>query len=216
MAEQVGYANPYRLQHLLGRARWDEEQVCAEVRDYVVEHLDDGAGILAVDETSFLKRGEESVGVGRQYCGLTGQIENCQVGVFLAYISSKGQSLIDRRLYLPKTWTRVRQRRKKANIPSKVRFATKTGLAKEMLHSAIKAGIQPAWFVADEVYSRDASKERWLEQTVRQPYVLTVNKRQPTPINFKTHYAQDLADTVPAEAWQRLSSGAGTFVRAVL
>ena len=72
MAEQVGYANSYRLQHLLGRARWDEEQVCAEVRDYVVEHLDDGAGILAVDETSFLKRGEESVGVGRQYCGLTG------------------------------------------------------------------------------------------------------------------------------------------------
>jgi len=69
---------------LLGRGLWDEEQRCAEVRDYVVEHLDDGAGILAVDETSFLKRGEESVGVGRQYCGLTGQIENCQVGVFLA------------------------------------------------------------------------------------------------------------------------------------
>ncbi len=157
MAEQVGYANPYRLQHLLGRARWDEEQVCAEVRDYVVEHLDDGAGILAIDETSFLKRGEESVGVGRQYCGLTGQIENCQVGVFLAYISSKGQSLLDRRLYLPKSWTTVSKRRKKAHIPSKVRFATKTGLAKGMLQSAIKAGIRPAWFVADEVYSWDAS-----------------------------------------------------------
>ncbi|RUS94416.1 hypothetical protein DSM107010_71880 [Chroococcidiopsis cubana SAG 39.79] len=68
--------------------------MCAEVRDYVVEHLNDGAGILAIDETSFLKKGEESVGVGRQYCGLTGQVENCQVGVFLAYISSKGQSLI--------------------------------------------------------------------------------------------------------------------------
>ena len=157
MAEQVGDANPYRLQHLLGRAIWDEEQVCAEVRDYVVEHLDDGAGILAVDETSFLKRGEESVGVGRQYCGLTGQIENCQVGVFLAYISSKGQSLLDRRLYLPKSWTTVSKRRKKAHIPRKVRFATKTGVAKGMLQSAIKAGIHPAWFVADEVYSRDAS-----------------------------------------------------------
>ncbi len=93
MAEQVGYTNPYRLQHLLGRARWDEEQICAEVRDYVVEHLDDGTGILAVDETSFLKRGEESVGVGRQYCGLTGQIENCQVGVFLAYKALKGTEL---------------------------------------------------------------------------------------------------------------------------
>ncbi len=113
--------------------------MCAEVRDYVVEHLDDGAGILAIDETSFLKRGEESVGVGRQYCGLTGQIENCQVGVFLAYISSKGQSLIDRRLYLPKSWTQDRQRCKKAHIPSKVRFATKTGLAKGMLQSAISS-----------------------------------------------------------------------------
>jgi SRSO17 transposase len=108
MAQQVGYANPYRLQHLLGRAIWDEEQVCAEVRDYVVEHLNDRTGILAIDETSFLKKGEESVGVGRQYCGLTGQIDNCQVGVFLAYISSKGQSLIDRRLYLPKSWTTIR------------------------------------------------------------------------------------------------------------
>ena len=95
-----------------GERSGDEEEVCAEVRDDVVEHLNDGAGILAIDETSFLKKGQESVGVGRQYCGLTGQIENCQVGVFLAYISSKGQSLIDRRLYLPKSWTTVRQRRK--------------------------------------------------------------------------------------------------------
>ena len=79
-----------------------------------------------------------------------------------------------------------------------------------MLQSAINAGILPAWFVADEVYSRDASFWRWLEQTVRQPYVLTVNKRQPTPINFKTHYAEDLARTVPPEGWQRLSTGAGT------
>ena len=73
MSEQVGYANPYRFQHLLARARWDEESVRTEIRDYVVENLNDGAGILAVDETSFLKRGEESVGVGRQHCGLTGQ-----------------------------------------------------------------------------------------------------------------------------------------------
>jgi len=184
--------------------------VCAEVRDYVVEHLNDGAGILAIDETSFLKKGEESVGVGRQYCGLTGQIENCQVGVFLAYISSKGQSLIDRRLYLPSSWTTVRQRRKKANIPSKVRFATKTGLAKRMLYSAINAGCIPAWFVADEVYSRDAAFWRWLEQEVKQPYVLTVNKRQPTPINFQTCYAEDLARAVNPHDWHQLSAGAGT------
>lgn len=70
--------------------------------------------------------------------------------------------------------------------------------------------MRPAWFVADEVYSRDAGFWRWLEQTARQPYVLTVNKRQPTPINFKTHYAEDLALTIKPEDWHRLSSGAGT------
>jgi SRSO17 transposase len=79
-----------------------------------------------------------------------------------------------------------------------------------MLQSAFKAGMRPAWFVADEVYSRDAAFWRWLEQTARQPYVLTVNKRQPTPINFKTHYAEDLALTIKSGDWHRLSSGAGT------
>lgn len=210
MSEQVGYDNPYRFQHLLGRGKWESEQVCAQVKDYLVEHLDDGAGILAIDETSFLKKGEESVGVGRQYCGLTGQIENCQVAVFLAYISSKGQSLIDRRLYLPKSWSGNPKKRRKAGISSKVRFATKTGLAKQMLQSVFKSGLCPAWFVADEVYSRDASFWRWLEQTAQQPYVLTVNKRQPTPINFQIHYAEALAQSVKAEDWHRLSSGAGT------
>ena len=210
MSEQVGYANPYRFQHLLGRAQWDAEQVCVELRDYVVEHLDDAAGIVAIDETSFIKRGEESVGVGRQYCGLTGQIENCQVGVFLAYISSKGHSLLDRRLYLPKSWSAVPHRRKRAKVPSKVRFATKTGLAKRMLQSIFQSGMRPAWFVADEVYSRDAGFWRWLEQTAKQPYILTVNKKQPTPINFQTCYAEDLAQAVNPEAWHRLSTGAGT------
>lgn len=70
------------------RARWEAKPVCTKLRDYAVENLDDGGAILAVDETSFIKKGQESVGVQRQYCGLTGQIENCQVGVFLAYVSA--------------------------------------------------------------------------------------------------------------------------------
>lgn len=99
LAEAAGHLNPYPFQNLLGRAVWEAEAVCQEVRAYTVEHLHDGAGIFAVDETGFLKKGNQSVGVQNQYFGLTGQIENCQVGVFLAYISSKGHSLIDRRLY---------------------------------------------------------------------------------------------------------------------
>lgn len=127
MSEQVGHKNPYRFQHLLGRGKWESEKVCAQVRDYLVEHQGDEAAILAIDETSFLKKGEESVGVGRQYCGLTGQIENCQVGVFLAYISSKGQSLIDRRLYLPKSWSGNPKRRKKAGISKGGQVRDKNG-----------------------------------------------------------------------------------------
>ena len=210
MAEQVGYANPYRFQHLLGRAQWDAESMCSEVRDYVVESLDDGAAIIAIDETCFIKKGEESVGVQRQYCSLSGQIENCQVGVFMAYVSSKGHSLIDRRLYLPKSWRGDSQRRKKAKVPLRQKFATKGQLAKQMLQSLYQAGIRPAWFVADEVYSSNSSFWRWLEQTAKQPYVLTVSKQQPTPINFQTHYAEGLAQSLRCEDWQRLSSGAGT------
>ena len=148
--------------------------------------------------------------VARQYCSLTGQIENCQVGVFLAYLSSRGQSLIDRRLYLPKSWSSSPKKRKKAKISRKIKFATKTGLAKKMLQSAVKEGLRPAWFVADEVYSRDASFWRWLEQTLIQPYVLTVSKRQSTIIDFQVRYAEELLETIKPEDWQQLSCGAGT------
>ena len=148
--------------------------------------------------------------VARQYCGLTGQIENCQVAVFMAYLSSRGQALIDRRLYLPKSWSSSPKKRKKAKITQKTKFATKTGLAKKMLQSTFKEELRPAWFVADEVYSRDASFWRWLEQTLTQPYVLTVNKRQPTIINFQVCYAEELLETIKLGDWQQFSCGAGT------
>ena len=210
MAEEAGHLNPYRIQNLLGRAVWDCEAVCREVRSYAVEHLNDGAAILAVDETCFPKKGDQSVGVQRQYCGLSGQIENCQVGVFLAYVSSKGHTLIDRRLYLPKSWSSNTPRRKKAKVPKQVKFASKIQLTKQILQSVFKAGIRPAWFVADEVYSSNASFWRWLEQSAQQPYVLTVSKQQPTPINFQTHRASDLLEHIQPQDWQRFSCGKGT------
>lgn len=101
LAEQAGLSRPYRLQSLLGRSRWDADAVCRAVRGYALEALGGGDGVLVVDETGFVKKGEHSVGVGRQYSGTAGRIENCQVGVFLAYAGPWGQALIDRRLYLP-------------------------------------------------------------------------------------------------------------------
>ena len=102
LAEQA--ATPYGVQHLLSTYVWDADLVRDDLRDYVVEHLGDVHGVLVVDETGFLKKGNKSVGVQRQYSGTAGRIENCQIGVFLTYASAQGRTLMDRELYLPRVW----------------------------------------------------------------------------------------------------------------
>lgn len=92
------------MQRLLNRAGWDADAVRDDLRDYAAEHLGGDDGVLIVDETGFLKKGVKSAGVQRQYFGTAGRIENCQLGVFLTYASSKGRALIDRELYLPRSW----------------------------------------------------------------------------------------------------------------
>jgi SRSO17 transposase len=104
LAEQAGDATPYALQHLLDRAKWDADAVCADLQAYVRTHLADPRGVLVIDETSFLKKGSHSVGVGIQYSGITGKVENCQVGVFLVYVGPCGQTFYDRALYVPRDW----------------------------------------------------------------------------------------------------------------
>lgn len=210
VAEQVGDANPYRVQHLLGRAQWDETQLCQEVRQYGVESLGELEDIFAVDETGFLKQGDQSVGVQVQYYGTTGHLENCQVGVFLAYVTGKGHSLIDRRLYLPKSWADSPEKRSKVGVPETIKFATKAQLAQQMLQSAWDAGIRCAWVVADEVYGNDGGFWWWLEKTGQQPYVLTVNKKQFVVIGWQSTRAEALCQSLLPEQWQRLSCGQGS------
>lgn len=116
-AEAAGDKGPWRQQAVLGRASWDADALCDVARDYALESLAEPDGTLVIDETGFLKQGKASCGVGRQYTGSTGKVTNCQIGVFAAYVSSKGQALIDRRLYLPKDWTRHPDRLSKARVP---------------------------------------------------------------------------------------------------
>lgn len=210
MAEQAGHANPYRLQHLLGRACWDADALCQTVRAYVHEHLQDPGGILAVDETAFLKQGEHSVGVQVQYCGTTGHMENCQVGVFLSYISARGHSLVDRRLYLPDSWSKDQTRRHKAGVPEAVEFATKPHLARAMLENAFNSGIRPAWVVADEVYGSDGKFWWWLETEHQQAYVLSVSVKHSVCIGYQQYRAAAVAQSVASEDWCRLSCGDGS------
>lgn len=210
MAEQVGHQSPYQFQHLLGRAQWDADEVNSEVRQYLTEGLGREDSILAVDESGVIKQGMHSVGVQVQHCSLTGRLENCQVGVFLAYITAHGHSLIDRRLYLPQSWCNDSDKRAKAGVPKSFKFATKPQLAKHMLESAFKAGIRPAWVVADEVYGNDGKFWWGLEQHYQQPYLLTVASSHSVVIGYQEHRVKALAQALPNEQWQRLSCGTGS------
>ena len=167
LAEQAGGATPYGVQHLLSTYVWDADLVRDDLRDYVVEHLGDVHGVLVVDETGFLKKGNKSVGVQRQYSGTAGRIENCQIGVFLTYASAQGRTLLDRELYLPRVWADDLERRREAGVPEKVAFRTKPQLARRMLERALESGVPFGWVTGDEVYGNDRNLR--LERRRRSP-----------------------------------------------
>ena len=125
LAEYAGDATPDGVQRLLAVYHWDADQVRDDLQGYVVEHLGDPGGVLVVDETGFLKQGRKSVGVKRQYSGTAGKVENCQIGVFLAYGSRRGAAFLDRELYLPQEWAEDVERRREAGVPEGVVFHTK-------------------------------------------------------------------------------------------
>src|SRR5919201_526857 len=141
LAEAAGDATPDGMQRLLNRAAWDADGVRDDVRAYVAGHLGESDGVLVADETGFLKKGTRSAGVQRQYSGTAGRTENCQIGTFLCYASSKGRALIDRELYVPVSWTTDRVRCRAAAIPDVVEFTTKPEQARMMLERAIAAGV---------------------------------------------------------------------------
>ena len=149
-----GDATPDGVQRLLYNYRWDADLVRDDLRDYVVEHLGGADGVLVVDETGFLKKGTSPPG----YSGTAGRIENCQVGVFLAYAGAKGRALLDRELYLPRVWADDRERRREAGVPENVLFRTKPRLAQLMLDRALESGVPFAWFTGEEVYGSDRSR----------------------------------------------------------
>ena len=172
---------PMRLQHLLSRSVWDEGGVGQDLRSYVVDHLGDPKAILVVDETGDLKKGTSSVGVQRQYTGTAGRIENAQVAVHLVYAAPTGHTIIDRALYLPKSWTDDADRCARAGIPDDIEFATKPALAIAMITKALDAGVPASWVTGDEVYGADPDLRRHLQD--RQiGYVLAIaaNRRVTT------------------------------------
>ena len=209
LAEHLGEATPDGVQHLLARADWDADAVRDDLRVYVRHHLGDTDGVLVVDETGFLKKGTKSCGVARQYSGTAGRIENSQVGVFLAYAGKKGSALIDRALYLPKEWTDDPPRCRAAGVPEGVAFATKIVLARRMIERAVAAGLPAKWVTADAVYGSDYQFRIALESQGL-GYVLAVRTDFAVTVGFRQPRAKALLAEVPADAWQRLSCGAGS------
>jgi len=213
MAEQAGLERPYRMQSLLGRGLWSADALRDIVRDYVFEALGDADGVLVVDETGFVKKGEHSAGVARQYSGAAGRIENSQIGVFLAYASRFGQALIDRKLYLPEAWTQDAKRRAKAHIPEEVGFATKIEIARDLIASALDAGARCRFVLADALYGGDSQLRRMLEAR-RQPYVLAVRSNQTLRMIAKQGFVQtdpkEIAQGLPPSAWKTLAAGEGS------
>jgi SRSO17 transposase len=181
-AEAAGDPGPWRQQAVLGRSRWDTDALRNLVRDYALEALAAPDAVLVVDETGFLKQGTSSCGVQRQYTGSAGKITNCQIGVFAAYVSERGHAFIDRRLYLPRSWTDQPDRLRAAHVPEDVRFATKPAIAVAMIERALETGVAFAWVAADSIYgvamcsgspartrSAPGARRRWPARRKRSP-----------------------------------------------
>ncbi|HVU67160.1 MAG TPA: IS701 family transposase [Ktedonobacteraceae bacterium] len=214
MAEQAREATPYGMQRLLAEAVWDENGVRDEVRRLVVETLGRDQVVLAIDETSFLKRGQHSAGVARQYCGTTGRVENCQVGVFLSWITPRGHTLIDRELYLPTSWTDDPARCRTVGIPADLPFRTKPELAIQMLIRVREAGLHPSWVVADCVYGANPTLRQWLEEQ-GQAYVGMVACTEPILLTLPDGTLRrievgELPALLPEQlSWTRLATSTG-------
>jgi SRSO17 transposase len=171
-SEPIAYAAERErkpVQHFVGAGKWDDEAVTAELRRDVAEEIGDPDGVLVVDGSGFPKKGTESCGVARQWCGRLGKLDNCQVGVFVAYASVKGHAPLDRRLFLPEAWANDAKRRRKCHVPKEVVFQEKWRIALDLLPRCLT--VPHGWVTADDEFGRVSEFRGWLRRH-RQQYVV--------------------------------------------
>jgi SRSO17 transposase len=160
------------LQFFVGAGKWDDEAVMAELRAHVRQELAEPDGIVIIDPSGFPKKGAESCGVARQWCGRLGKVDNCQVGVFLAYAGSKGYAPLDRRLYLPEDWAADPARRAKCHVPAAIRFQETWRIALDLLDRSL-SGLPHGWIVGDDELGRASAFRARLRRRGRR-YILDV------------------------------------------
>ena len=209
MAEQVGDATPYAMQQFIYRGRYSADALRDEGRAYTVEHIGELDGVMVLDETGFLKKGDKSCGVSRQYTGTAGKIENCQIGVFLSYASSKGHSPIDRRLYIPESWIHDSRRLREAGVPEGTEFRTKPQLGLQMVKEATAAGVPYKWLTGDCVYGDSRIIRSWMERNGKS-YVLCVSRKEHIDDGNRYGSVGDILKGLPEDGWFEASSGTGT------
>jgi SRSO17 transposase len=189
------------VQHFVGAGCWEDQRVMAELRRHVAEELADPDGVLVLDPSTFPKSGSDSCGVQRQWCGRLGKIDNCQVGVFLGYVSRRGQALVDRQLYLPQEWAEDPKRREKTHVPESVRFRESWRIGLGLIDRS-GPGLPFAWVAGDDEFGRCAAFRAELRQR-RLQYVLDV------PCNTQM---RELGEAPPAgrrrPPWRRVDTWA--------
>jgi len=234
VAEVVGDRIPDATQRLLYRSKWHADAARDRLRQFVVEVFGEEDAIGVVDESGFIKKGKHSVGVKRQYSGTAGKVENCQIGTFLSYATTKGNAFLDRRLYLPEEeWCNDLERRKRAKVPDNVIFQTKPEQAMEMLEDAWQAGVPMRWVAGDEVYGDStalrnliARNERWYVLAVKtstpiwteRPQVVEPKPQKQGRPRTKARLAEgspsattakEVVDSWPESRWQTLTVAEG-------
>ncbi|GAA4936868.1 IS701 family transposase [Streptomyces coeruleoprunus] len=205
LAEQAGHATPDGLQHLLAGAKWNPDEIRDDLQEYVADKLGVSGGVLIIDDTGFIKKGTTSAGVLRQYSGTAGRTENCRIGVFAAYATTLGRALVDRELYLPKSWTEDRERCRAARVPDEREFATKGQLARRVVLRSLASSLPISWVTADAAYGQESRFRRLLEQS-GVGYVLAVPKSRFT---VGCPRIDGLFAQAPDEAWEKISCGDG-------
>src|SRR5712692_1052476 len=155
VAEAINGATPRSLQRLLTEAPWETAPVIDALQAYLAPRLSTPDGVFVLDESGFPKKGTKSAGVARQYCGALGKVGNCQLGVFLAYVSERGHALVDTRLVLPREWTDDPARCQAAGVPDEVGYQSKAELGVAMLQQARQAAhLTGRWVTGDEDYGK--------------------------------------------------------------
>jgi SRSO17 transposase len=165
------------MQRFVSDAEWDDDKILYKYRNMVNEDMGDNDGAIIIDESGFQKKGNDSVGVAKQYCGSIGKVENCQVGVFAAYASPKGYSLVDKRLFMPEKWFTedYETRRKKCKVPANLSFKTKPQLAVDMFQELVNENVLPFKYVlADSLYGASPEFLEAVEKCVGMIYFVSI------------------------------------------